>query len=503
MTKRGKKTPHTNSDPANPSNAAPPAVAPEGLPLPSHLEPFRARFLRALLHVYPTPLLAVVLIFVQSHWIEKSQYGEQLDEAGARLLQVRLRNPGGGRVDPVRIVDISSMAPSSPASVTEGASITDRDELKKYLGLVALAGPTAIGIDVIFDPSPDGIVSRKDRDFLDYCLKLTGPRGPIPVRVGIYSTRALGPDRWLGDRRFGELWASILVPSEGPKLPTTSMIKHFAVKVGTGTVGADSLSYSLFKVVRNKATDVCADACAAAGVSRRKFGVCLHCHGPWLFADSQPIETKVVQANWFLIDFGRLQEMIDRRIPAKNIASHLPDRDTNCDSNSNKDPNPKCDLVNKVVMIGRATPGQAFDSFVTTASSLSNDPIPGVYLHAAAVETLMEAPLFALSSLGRVVIDLVLLLCLTVIALFIHLVFLERKSAFENKVRVSLEVIVPAFLAAAVLAVGVLGVDRTGIYWTDFFVVAFVQLFHTPLEMGCHIVWEVVQKSPGLLWSKT
>jgi hypothetical protein len=45
--------------------------------------------------------------------------------------------------------------------------------------------------------------------------------------------------------------------------------------------------------------------------------------------------------------------------------------------------------------------------------------------------------------------------------------------------------------------------ELTGIYWTDFVVVAFVLLIHKPLEAGCHIVWEVVQKRPRLLWRKT
>lgn len=61
----------------------------------------------------------------------------------------------------------------------------------------------------------------------------------------------------------------------------------------------------------------------------------------------------------------------------------------------------------------------------------------------------------------------------------------------------------PALLAVAVLKIGVLCVDHTGIYWTDFVLVAFVLLIHKPLEAGCHIVWEVVQKSPRLLWRKT
>src|ERR1039458_4428502 len=161
MTKRGKKTAPNKRASAHPPHAEPPAAGsetaqPKGPFLPEKKRPFWERVRSALRSILFSLVLTGLLIAAQKALKQWTDFGRQLDQMGARLLQVRLSDSSGWRGDPVRIVDISSMAPSSPASVTEGAWITHRDELKKYLRLVALAGPTAIGIDVIFDPSPDG-----------------------------------------------------------------------------------------------------------------------------------------------------------------------------------------------------------------------------------------------------------------------------------------------------------------------------------------------------------
>jgi hypothetical protein len=279
------------------------------------------------------------------------------------------------------------------------------------------------------------------------------------VFVGIYNSLALGPERWLGDPRFADLGASIIVPFEDEdhkSAPTGHMIRWFKYYVDKKPVTANSLSYSLFQVAQREATN----------------------RLQW----KQIKLDKEVEAETSLINFGFLQKLMGSRefnIKAEDISSHL------------------CDLRNKIVLIGRATPGESPDAFTTTAS---DEPIPGVYIHAAAVYTLMEAPLWELSGWVRYSIDLLLALVILVFDRWMDHIL---GSISHDKLRQSLEVVVPALLAVFVLTFGVLGVVFTGIYWTDFVAVAIVLLIHKPLEAGCHIVWEVVQKSPRLLWRKT
>ena len=455
MTKRGKKTAPKKRASAHPPHAelraaSPEAAQPKGPLLPEKKRPFWER--PALRSILFSLVLTGVLIAAQKALKQWTVFGQQLDQMGARLLQVRLSDSSG----PVRIVDISSMSPSSPASATGAMVVTNRCELRKYLDQVASAGPTAIGIDLVFDPALDGTVSREDSDFLNHCLNLRGPSGRIPVRVGIYKSLALGRERWLGDPRFADLGASIIVPYEDEdhkSAPTGRMIRQFSFMVNKKTVNADSLSYSLFKIAQSEAA------------KRRPTLKWAH-HGK-------------VSASTFLINFGSLQKMMNCRIKAEDIDSH------------------HSDLHNKIVLIGRATPGEAPDAFTTAAS---DEPIPGIYIHAAAVYTLMEAPLYELSERVGCSIDFLLALAIFVIDWWLdHMV----GSVSNDKMRTRLEVVVPAVLAVLVVAAGVWLVEYSGIYWTDFVVVVFVLLIHKPLEAGCHIVWEVAQKSPRLLWRKT
>ena len=494
MTKRGKKTAPNKRASAHPPHAEPPAAGPEtaqpkGPLLPEKKRPFWERARSELRPIVFGLAVAGLLILAKRFLVEPTVFGQQLDQMGARLLQVQLRNSSGSRDNPVRIVDISSLKPSSPASATGAIVVTDRPELTKYLDQVAKAGPRAIGIDLIFDPAPDGTISDEDYNFLNHCLNLTGPHGPIPVRVGIYSTLALGPERWLGDPRFKDLGASIIVPfkdEDHKSAPTGRMFRQFRFKVNNKPVTANSLSYSLFQIAQREATN------------QLKLTKHFDASGRVEFEADTP----------FLINFGVLQKLMgppskSSIIKAEDIGSH------------------SSDLRDNIVLIGRATPGEAPDVFTTTAS---DDPIPGVYIHAAAVYTLMEAPLWELSGWVRYSIDFLLALVILVLDRWMdHLRGLgshdkgrTTPSAISFLARATFsgmgapmwlgslpEVVVPALLAVCVLMVGVLFVVFTKFYWTDFVAVAIVLLIHKPLEAGCHIVWEVAQESPRLLWRKT
>jgi CHASE2 domain-containing sensor protein len=467
MTKRGEKTAPNKRASAHPPHAEPPAAGPEtaqpkGPLLPEKKRPFWERARSELRPIVFGLAVAGLLIVAKNLWVERTVFGQQLDQMGARLLQVRLSDSSGSRV---RIVDISSLKPSSPASATGAIVVTDRPELTKYLDLVASAGPRAIGIDLIFDPAPGGTISKEDYNFLNHCLELQQRPKPIPVRVGIYKSIALGPERWLGDPRFKDLGASIIVPfkdEDHKSAPTGSMFRQFRFKVNNKPVTANSLSYSLFLIAQREATN------------QLKLTKHFDASGREEFEADTP----------FVINFGLLQKLMgppskSSIIKAEDIGSHL------------------SDLRDNIVLIGRATPGEAPDVFTTTAS---DEPIPGVYIHAAAVYTLMEAPLWEVRGRLSDSIDLLLALVMLVLERWMDHI---RGFGSHDKVRTTPEVVVPALLAVLVLMFGVIFVVLSGFYWTDFVAVAITLLIHKPLEAGCHIVWEVVQKSPRLLWRKT
>ena len=480
MARSGKKTARNNRVSAQRRSVLPKALGAEaagpevaeskGLPSPGKKRTFRERIRSELLPIVLSLFVAGLLIVAKKILVERTDFGQQLDQAGARFLQKRLIGSSGLRGDKIRIVDISSLKPSSPASATNNVVVTDREKLKEYLRKVASAHPKAIGIDIVFDPLSGGTVSDKDKDreFLDQCLLLQNGSPPIPVRVGIYSSLALGPEWWLGDPRFEDLGASIIIPFEEPKsMPTGRMFRRVQFTNSHNTFTVESFSYSLAKAVGETA--------GAEGGS----GSVLQKIRNWLVAEPSIQKGTPIQADSFAIDFGVLPNLKKHLILAEEIGNHI------------------SDLKDHIVLIGRATPGEAPDSFNTTAS---DEPIPGIFIHAAALDTLMEAQLFKMSLKGTILIDgalsLFLILCVTLMSFLLD-------SVTHSTMRMNLEVAMTALLAAVVISAGWRFVDLTRIYWTDFIVVAFLLLFHKPVEAVFHIARETVQESRRLLWRKT
>jgi hypothetical protein len=444
--------------------------------LPEKKRPFWERHRSELRPIVFGLALAGLLIAAQKALKQWTDFGRQLDQTGERLLQAKLINSNGWRRAQVTIVDISSMGPSSPASASKNVAFTDRLELQKFVDQVASADPMAIGIDVIFDPAPDGTASVQDYKFLNHCLELLQRPKPIPVRVGIYSTVGLGPERWLGDPRFKTMGTSIIVPfDDRTSAPTGRMIQQFHFQLNNHDVTVDSLSYSLAMI----ALDEAARAYTGSSADHRKIGYGIRRLLGWLIEDPHKIQHGTVNADAFTIDFGLVQDLKKKCIPADDLKVRYKE------------------LANKIVLIGRATQGAAPDAFTTTAPE---GPLPGVYIHAAAVDTILEAQLFKLSVVGSILIDIFLALFML---LFERLVEHLLGSVSHDKLRRSLEVLMPALLAVAVLRIGVFWVDHTGIYWTDFVLVAFVLLFHKPVEAGFQIVRESLQQSPRFLGRKS
>jgi CHASE2 domain-containing sensor protein len=492
MASSGKKAARNNRVSAQRRSALPKALGSEaagsevaeskGLPSPGKKRTFRERIRSELQPIVLSLFVAWLLIVAKNLWVERTDFGQQLDQAGARILQKQLMRSSGWRGDNIRIVDISSLNPSSPASATNNVVVTDRVKLKEYLDLVASAHPKAIGIDIVFDPVPGGTISDKEKnsEFLEQCLRINNGSPAIPVRVGIYSSLALGPERWLGDPHFEVLGASIVIPfEEGKSRLTGRMFRkvHFNANPHN-TFKVESFSYSLFEAVRSKTAGAEGDSGSVRQGIRSEIYQLMH----WLVAEPS-IESGPIQADSFVIDFGVLRNLMDKDkkhlILAEEIGKYI------------------SDLKDKIVLIGRATPGEAPDSFNTTAS---DEPIPGIFIHAAALDTLMEAQLFKMSPVGSILIDLSLSLFLVFFAILMSFLL---DSITHSTLRMNLEVAVPALLAALVISVGWLFVYLTGIYWTDFIVVAFLLLFHKPVEAVFHIAREMVQESLRLLWRKT
>jgi len=142
-------------------------------------------------------------------------------------------------------------------------------------------------------------------------------------------------------------------------------------------------------------------------------------------------------------------------------------------------------FAGKVVLVGDATLGEAEDPFSVPAR---RDYVPGVYVHAAAVKTLVDAPLYEVTRKGRVLIDLLLTGFVVLCAALVNYYFAGRKA--RGAASRSPQGFLIVLVAAAALAAGVVFVRVTRVMWDDFILALGVLAMHPSAERGLHSLWK-------------
>lgn len=408
-------------------------------------------------HFIPSLVVVGMLALLKAVWLEETLVGKQVEQMAANLLQFRLAHGNSGGTTRVVVVDITSLLQvDNKRKGGERQLITPRAELKHVVQDVAAAKPKAIGIDVYFDLDANGQLSRDDVDFLDKCLDLrnTDNNERIPVFVGIYKGIVRGKQHWLEYPRFSDLGTAIVIPTgDDWTAPVSQSVTKLDLTVGGERFPATSLSEALYEAARKQEQE---EQGRRAGyeLNQRSLGL--------IEKDSVKHEEEFMVSHRFNIDFGSLDQIMLRKIPSAEV------------------PEKQGLLTGKVVLIGRGTPGEALDMFNVPGRG---SPVPGVYVHAAATDTLLERPLYTLSDWGHVLADILLML------IPLALIFLMEKmlqklgraragSAWLPELLKKL----PILMAVLVVIVGYVLINFTRFYWPDFLLVAIVLLFHNSTE---------------------
>jgi hypothetical protein len=178
---------------------------------------------------------------------------------------------------------------------------------------------------------------------------------------------------------------------------------------------------------------------------------------PFLITKQIRDERAAFEAHEFFANFGSIPFIVERTVSAATAADVYAKGES---------------LGGKVVMIGRARPGDAPDMFRVPGVAL---PVAGVYLQAAGVYTLLDAPLYRLTAIGRVVIDVLVTLIPTAMVLL---------RSVRNRIKTSLldPSAMAKVLGCLVLIGGYFGVVWTRVLWTDYIPVGLSLLLHGPLE---------------------
>jgi CHASE2 domain-containing sensor protein len=398
----------------------------------------------------------LVVIFVAvagNEALGDTAVGKQLQLASYNLLQSRLSREDAA----VTIVDIGELEPREVKVGGASVKATPRDQLRRMLGAIATHGPGAVGVDIDFAPDSIGLLPG-DTAFFRYCLDLR--RAGVPVFLGVARTVGVPSGAWLGDTAFRFLAANILVPRD-----TRRMVHSITVSGDTSRPLSVALAHALD-----------ARAGGEPGGLRSRLES-LHLVERITHRELGPM----VAAEQFWMDFGILDAVEPVQTTDSVVLASTVLRDR---------------FAGKAVLLGDATIGRATDMFVVPGRS---QPYPGVYLHAAAVQTLLAVPLFEVTKAGKFAIDVVPSVLILLVILFLRCYY---SRSGETVATHRLQGIFTLLIVVIPIVAGVWFVRHTRILWHDFLLALFALVFHPSVERALDRFWGWIRSGLPSVWRK-
>jgi CHASE2 domain-containing sensor protein len=387
-------------------------------------------------------LLAIVLMLLKG-MLEQWEFGKQLEQMTYSMLQMRLFYDATGRDLPITVVDICGLAPLPAEYGGRTELVTPRGPLMDIIKGIARHKPRGIGIDLNLSPGPAGYITSADSGLLQSLLQLR--QEGTPTYVGIYESVVLPPDKWLGRQEFEPLAAYLTVPNPEHTEPSIRMVEW--VQPAGVSKPCPSLSSAMARSVQGDVPSP------------------LH----WAVTRANIRKEAEFSASEFLVDYGPLEDLIAQRVPAEDAGGVA---------------NQAARIRERLVFVGRGSPGQSTDQFNIPGRGM---PVPGIYLHAAATYTLLQAPLYRLTHVGRIAADAFAAL-LVFVPILLARVYFSRRIRSETTVH-RLHVLLSAVVILGILAVGHLLVHWVRLIWTDQLMVIGALLIHSPVER--FIVWSL------------
>lgn len=387
---------------------------------------------------------------------EHTDFGKQLRVMSYNVLQTHLSS----QPVPITVVDISDLPPKDYIVHGQTVTATPREPLKEMIQAIADQQPRAIGIDIDFSPDENGILPS-DPEFFQFCLDLSKQRG-LSIFLGIKRTMTTPPAEWLGTAKYQDLAANILIPKDNKR-----MLNLLRVEAGHGPEETSKPSRAISALL----ADAYGQEPGALALGQRL-------HKPitnWLvtarliekFSEKQL--GSGLSAEDFLVDYSPLESIETNTIKAADLGN----------------PDQRERLQGRVVLIGDATLGKATDTFVVPAR---DQPYPGVFLHACGTYTLIKAPLYELTGMGHVVLDVLLS---GAILAGIVLISLRYKDQEEREAAAHRwQGLFTLLIVLMAIIIGVVFVRITRIMWDDFFLALTLLILHPSIERHTENFWQ-------------
>lgn len=388
--------------------------------------------------------ITALLVFAKIG-VEYTSLGHRAELSAFEVLQKQLSPFNPDEELPVVVVDISDIRESKDKEVI------DLEKLKEVVTAIAEQKPRAIAIDVVLTPEPDA-ENQKDSSeatkkklkenyfkFLDFCLQKIKQEKGIPIFVGVGERTADKPEEWLGNEKYKEMAATIIIPKE----ETTRIPIWF--KASPESEKLFSLSAALAKASQ-KIHLPSGLAWAVVSADEEFPSTERHLQENMEYADA-------------LVNYSKLEAIQQNKL--------LTISETSVKESGEK-------FRHRMVILGDGTKEKAVDTFIVAGRK---EPISGVYLHASAAYTFAREPMYEFKFLVRLLLDFLLSACIiawVALARYRNLGKTFNWHKLQN--RLVLGFLVGIFVLAFLL------VFYTGILWLDFLLVMLALLLHPKVE---------------------
>jgi CHASE2 domain-containing sensor protein len=363
-----------------------------------------------------------VLIALKT-FLEHWQPVEAAENWTYKVLQQRMAKGRPTFRQDVLVVDLGKIQPTTWERNGRTGTATPREPLKKLIEMFTDLGARAVSVDVDFSPENGELIHPDDNEFFQWCLDRS-KQTHIPILLGIFRT-GLRPEEWLGDDRFMRLAAYI-----GIRDPDRAIYWVMA-KGGFPLRGVSS---------------------ALAGTTWESFVHEKNCSWSCLVEPTS------------IIDYAPLERIREDVLHTVEPEFYRDEADK---------------IRNRTIVIGDtyheerrplAAPEKP-DWFHPTGL---DEQIPGVFVHACAAATIAASkPIYQLTLLGRIFIDL--LLAVIVLFLVKFSLWVRLRSKFDPAhAEHKFDLVYTIIAVIVVFVVGFLWVRITRLLWTDFLLVCFV-----------------------------
>jgi hypothetical protein len=399
-------------------------------------------------------LLCTALLIFGSVFLERQPAGKELLQTAYNLLQMRLA-PSQSTDLPVTVVDSSSIRTAFVKRGTDTEEATTRLPLQQLITALTKYQPAAIGIDMDFSPDQYGYIMPDDPGFFQFCLDET--THGTPIVLGFQRSEGQPPDAWLGSKYYESLAANISIPRRDTwRLPQS-------IHVDRPITDCPTMSKALWQKTTQR---------PSREIKRWP---------SWAFQIfTQHKEEEFDSCNEYLVDYGALDRLEKTLQPGeieKPADTQALDRR----------------IRGKVILIGDANMDMAADLFVVAGRT---EPVPGVFVHASGVYTLLHPPLLSeLTLAGRVAVDSLLSFLVFGTIAAIRLTYSRTPEREVDTERLQGRL---TFLVVCLgLLFGVVLVREVRILWVDFLFVTVALILHPTAHRSLHHTVKSVMKFRG------